>query len=96
MTVFLRTNTQVVTVPPRTVQRRTSTRNLLFHSIAFLLGTIVSIPLAGLAQSAKPIYYWVSHGPPSNPIWSYFLQGAEMWAQETGADVRTSFHSVGD
>lgn len=75
------------------MQHRTSTRNLLFHSIAFLLGTIVSIPLAGLAQNAKPIYYWISHGPPSNPTWNYFLQGAEMWAQDTGADVRTSFHS---
>jgi len=75
------------------MQHRISTRNVLFYSIAFFLGTIVSIPFAGLAQGTKPIYYWISHGPPANPTWNYFLQGAEMWAQDTGADVRTSFHS---
>src|SRR5436309_12093554 len=70
-----------------------SSRSVLFYSIAFFLGTIVSMPSVGVAQGTKPIYYWISHGPPANPTWNYFLQGAEMWAQDTGADVRTSFHS---
>ena len=75
------------------MQHRISTRNVLFYSIVFFLGTIVSIPFAGSAQGTKPIYYWISHGAPAIPTWNYFLQGAKMWAQDTGADVRTSFHS---
>ena len=38
---------------------------------------VLSIPLVGSAQDAKPVYYWVSHGSPSDPVWTYFLQGAE-------------------
>jgi len=38
-------------------------------------------------------YYWVSHGGPADPVWTYFLQGAEAWAKETGNTVNTSFHS---
>jgi simple sugar transport system substrate-binding protein len=53
----------------------------------------LSIPLVGAAQDAKPIYYWVSHGSPTDPVWTYFLQGAEQWAKDTGREVRTSFHS---
>lgn len=45
-----------------------------------------------LAQDAKT-FYWISHGSPADPVWTYFLQGAETWAAETGASVNTSFHS---
>ena len=41
----------------------------------------------------KAVYYWISHGSPTDPVWTYFLQGAEQWAKDTGNDVRTSFHS---
>jgi simple sugar transport system substrate-binding protein len=60
-----------------------------------ILATIValSMPFVGSAQDAKPIYYWVSHGSPTDPVWTYFLQGAEQWAKDTGSEVRTSFHS---
>jgi simple sugar transport system substrate-binding protein len=60
-----------------------------------LLGTVValSIPSIGSAQNAKPVFYWVSHGSPTDPVWTYFLQGAEQWAKDTGNEVRTSFHS---
>ncbi|MBV9276148.1 MAG: sugar ABC transporter substrate-binding protein, partial [Verrucomicrobia bacterium] len=51
------------------------------------------MPIAGLAEGAKPIYYWISHGSPTDPVWTYFLQGAEQWGKDMGADVRTSFHS---
>jgi simple sugar transport system substrate-binding protein len=45
------------------------------------------------AQDQKPLYFWVSHGSPTDPVWTYFLQGAEQWAKDTGHEVRTSFHS---
>jgi len=34
-----------------------------------------------------------SHGSPADPVWTYFLQGAEKWAADTGQEVRTSFHN---
>src|ERR1700738_4725993 len=58
------------------------------------LGTIAACfaPLKATAAD-KAIYYWISHGSPTDPVWTYFLQGAEQWAKDTGNDVRTSFHS---
>lgn len=47
---------------------------------------------ASFAQEAKTLY-WVSHGGPADPVWTYFLQGAEQWAADTGHKVNTSFHS---
>lgn len=38
-------------------------------------------------------FYWVSHGSPADPVWTYFLQGAEQWGTDTGNTVNTSFHS---
>jgi simple sugar transport system substrate-binding protein len=58
-----------------------------------ILGTIVSIACVGSAQGTKPIFYWVSHGSPTDPVWTLFLQGADQWAKDTGNEVRTSFHS---
>ena len=59
-----------------------------------ILGIIAAF-FAAVASSAaeKAIYYWVSHGSPSDPVWTYFLQGAEQWAKDTGNEVRTSFHN---
>jgi len=45
------------------------------------------------ARQTKKVYYWVSHGAPTDPVWTYFLQGANQWAADTGNEVRTSFHS---
>jgi len=69
----------------------------MFKKLSFLLVTIVavfaiSIPFATSAQSKK-VYYWISHGSPADPVWTYFLAGAEQWAADTGNEVRTSFHS---
>jgi len=64
-------------------------RTLLLATTALTLG-------AGLAhaQEAEPrTFYWISHGSPADPVWTYFLQGAEAWAADTGQDVNTSFHS---
>ncbi|MDJ1006220.1 MAG: substrate-binding domain-containing protein [Paracoccaceae bacterium] len=47
---------------------------------------------AAFAQDAKT-FYWISHGSPADPVWTYFLEGAEQWAADTGHTVNTSFHS---
>src|SRR5260370_13957474 len=59
-----------------------------------IVGAIAAMfaPLKARAAD-KAIYYWISHGSPTDPVWTYFLQGAEQWAKDTGNDVRTSFHS---
>jgi simple sugar transport system substrate-binding protein len=58
------------------------------------LGIIAAILVPVVCSAAdKAIYYWVSHGAPTDPVWTYFLQGAEQWAKDTGNEVRTSFHS---
>src|SRR6201988_296577 len=59
-----------------------------------ILGAIAVLfsPIHATAAD-KAVYYWISHGSPTDPVWTYFLQGAEQWAKDTGNDVRTSFHS---
>jgi simple sugar transport system substrate-binding protein len=59
----------------------------IFGAMAVLFAPIKA------SAADKAIYYWVSHGSPTDPVWTYFLQGAEQWAKDTGNDVRTSFHS---
>ena len=59
------------------------------------LGAAAALALtagASFAQDAKT-FYWISHGGPADPVWTYFLQGAEQWAKDTGNTVNTSFHS---
>jgi simple sugar transport system substrate-binding protein len=75
----------------------------LLNSKPITRGIGLSLPIIGViaamftpikaAAADKAIYYWISHGSPSDPVWTYFLQGAEQWAKDTGNDVRTSFHS---
>jgi simple sugar transport system substrate-binding protein len=63
--------------------------------LALLLLGAVAAAAAGLpsARAEAKTYYWVSHGSPADPVWTYFLAGAEQWAQDTGNTVNTSFHS---
>jgi len=49
----------------------------------------LTIPVAAQAKT----FYWISHGSPADPVWTYFLAGAEQWAKDTGQDVKTSFHN---
>jgi simple sugar transport system substrate-binding protein len=59
------------------------------------LGAAATLALTAglaLAQDAKT-FYWISHGGPADPVWTYFLQGAEQWGEDTGHTVNTSFHS---
>ena len=59
-------------------------RIALFASALLALGA----PLA----EAKT-FYWISHGSPADPVWTYFLAGARQWQQDTGHEVNTSFHN---
>jgi simple sugar transport system substrate-binding protein len=59
-----------------------------------LLGATAALAMtAGLAAAESKTFYWVSHGGPADPVWTYFLQGAEAFAATTGNTVNTSFHS---
>lgn len=49
----------------------------------------LAIPVAAQAKT----FYWISHGSPADPVWTYFLAGAEQWAKDTGQEVKTSFHN---
>ena len=48
----------------------------------------LNVPLA----EAKT-FHWISHGSPADPVWTYFLAGAQQWSQDTGHEVNTSFHN---
>ena len=58
---------------------------------AVIAATAAASP-ATAAQESRT-FYWISHGSPADPVWTYFLAGAEQWAADTGYDVNTSFHS---
>ena len=62
-------------------------------SIAGSALLVASLPLAAAAQDEQKTFYWVSHGAPTDPVWTYFLDGAMTWAEDTGHTVNTSFHS---
>jgi len=49
----------------------------------------LAMPVAANAKT----FYWISHGSPADPVWTYFLAGAKQWATDTGNTVNTSFHS---
>lgn len=68
----------------------------MFKKVSFavlLLSLVLALPFGATAQDEAPIYYWISHGSPADPVWTFFLEGAEQWAADTGNEVRTSFHS---
>ncbi len=58
---------------------------------ALLAGAVLTLALP-LAAQAKT-YFWISHGSPADPVWTYFLAGAKQWAHDTGNTVNTSFHN---
>ena len=65
------------------------------RSALFLFGlaATLAVGLPTPSQAAGKTYYWISHGSPADPVWTYFLAGAEQWAKDTGNTVNTSFHS---
>src|SRR5918993_2791262 len=60
--------------------------------LLFGLAAAAAVHLPASPAHAKT-YYWVSHGSPADPVWTYFLAGAKQWAADTGQTVNTSFHS---
>lgn len=66
----------------------------MFKRILVIVGLLLLVvaPQLSSAQDGK-VFYWISHGDPADPVWTYFLDGAEQWASDTGNEVRTSFHS---
>lgn len=56
-----------------------------------LLVAAVALAMPVLAQAKT--FYWISHGSPADPVWTYFLAGAKQWAKDTGNTVNTSFHN---
>ena len=60
-----------------------------------LAAAVTMVAAGGLspAFAAGKTFYWISHGAPSDPVWTYFLAGAKQWETDTGNTVNTSFHS---
>src|SRR4249919_3094738 len=58
-----------------------------------LLAAGAALALATTVAAEAKTFYWVSHGSPADPVWTYFLAGAEPWAKDTGNTVNTSFHN---
>jgi simple sugar transport system substrate-binding protein len=65
-------------------------RNLLSAAAVLPFATIAGTTAA---TAAGKTLYWISHGGPADPVWTYFLAGANLWASDTGNTVNTSFHS---
>ena len=57
-----------------------------FRSFVFGLMIALALPVAAQAKTL----YWISHGGPADPVWTYFLQGAETWAKSTGQLTRVA------
>lgn len=68
----------------------------MFRKLTVILSVLLLLAMvlpASAQDEAPKVFYWISHGAPADPVWTYFLQGAEQWAADTGIEVRTSFHS---
>src|SRR3954469_2533674 len=66
-------------------------KQMLTRLRLLVLGLIVALAVPAAAQAKT--FYWISHGGPADPVWTYFLAGAKQWAADTGQTVNTSFHS---
>ena len=65
----------------------------MISRIASAAAGLLLATTAFTAPAFAKTYYWISHGSPADPVWTYFLQGAEQWAADTGNTVNTSFHN---
>lgn len=67
---------------------------MLRRTFIGLTTAIVALAATGTVALAEgKTFYWISHGSPADPVWTYFLDGANKWAKDTGNTVNTSFHS---
>ncbi len=63
----------------------------MFKRLSLVIaGAALSLAMSVSAQAKT--FYWISHGTTADPVWTYFLAGAEQWAKDTGNTVNTSFH----
>lgn len=58
-----------------------------------LIGAAVFSVVAMAPAAQAKTFYWISHGSPADPVWTYFLEGAQQWSADTGHTVNTSFHN---
>ena len=62
--------------------------------VQLAMGLMVALAaMVSTAHAAGKTYFWISHGGPADPVWTYFLAGAKQWETDTGNKVNTSFHS---
>jgi len=61
--------------------------------VLMVVGLLLTSSLPIFAQEGPKVFYWISHGDPADPVWVFFLGGAEQFAADTGFEVRTSFHA---
>jgi len=61
--------------------------------LAVGLATALAVYLPTASVAYARTFYWISHGSPADPVWTYFLAGAKQWEKDTGNTVNTSFHS---
>ena len=61
---------------------------------SWFAGVLVALAaVLAASQAEAKTFYWISHGSPADPVWTYFLAGANQWAEDTGNTVNTSFHN---
>ncbi len=66
----------------------------MFKKLSVLFSVaVLALALPFAAFGAGRTFYWISHGSPADPVWTYFLAGANQWAKDTGNTVNTSFHN---
>ena len=61
--------------------------------IVVLISALLTLSPLVADQAEAKTFYWISHGSPADPVWTYFLSGAQQWSQDTGHEVNTSFHN---
>ena len=61
--------------------------------IVMLISALLALSPLVADQAEAKTFYWISHGSPADPVWTYFLAGAQQWSQDTGHEVNTSFHN---
>ena len=61
--------------------------------LAATTALVAVVATGSVAVAEGKTYFWISHGSPADPVWTYFLDGANRWAADTGNTVNTSFHS---
>ena len=66
-------------------------RRPMLLAVGLATALAVYLPTASVAYART--FYWISHGSPADPVWTYFLAGAKQWEKDTGNTVNTSFHS---